>query len=84
MVRRPDADHAVVVFMTRPTCATHGEKDWCECEQCGGDGMDGHDCGEDVCMCFGPEDNMRCDICRGQGGWWRCYACQPVMADPTS
>lgn len=58
------------------TCALHGEKEWCECWNCE-DGYSGHDCGEDVCCCLYPEDNERCDICRGKGGWWRCYICAP-------
>jgi hypothetical protein len=50
---------------------------WVECEQCGGEGVDGHDCGEDCCCCADPEDNMRCDICGGQGGWYWCLADEP-------
>lgn len=60
-----------------PACALHGEKDWCECWQCGAAGVYGHDCGEDCCVCLYPEDNERCDICNGAGGWWRCYTCAP-------
>lgn len=64
--------------MTAPTvCDKHGEREWCECWQCGGEGVNGHDCGEDCCVCLAPEDNMRCDICSGKGGWWRCYTCAP-------
>lgn len=59
----------------------HGEKEWCECWQCGGEGAHGHDCGEDTCVCLIAEDNMRCDICRGEGGWWRCYTCAPETED---
>ncbi len=69
---------------TPPVCflyPSHGEKEWCECWQCGAEGVSGHDCGEDVCCCLHPEDNMRCDICRGKGGWWRCYTCAPVTED---
>lgn len=59
-------------------CAIHGrEREWCWCYECGGEGVSGHDCGEDCCCCLYPEDNMRCDICRGRGGWWRCYVCAP-------
>lgn len=63
---------------TPKVCARHGEKEWCECWQCGGEGVDGHDCGEDCCCCLYPEDNMTCDICNGHGGWWRCYQCTPL------
>lgn len=44
---------------------------WVECWQCGGEGSDGHDCGEDTCCCLWPEDNVTCDICLGKGGWYR-------------
>ena len=59
-------------------CKQHGEREWCECWQCGGDGVHGHDCGEDCCCCLHPEDNTTCDICDGHGGWWRCYQCAPA------
>lgn len=49
------------------------EMDWIECDHCGGEGLDGHDCGEDVCCCLYPEDNEQCDMCDGNGGWWQCY-----------
>lgn len=39
------------------------------CYQCGGEGVTHHDCGEDTCCCLYPEDNVRCDICHGEGGW---------------
>lgn len=42
------------------------------CDQCGGDGVDGHDCGEDVCCCLDPDENVDCDVCGGEGGWWIC------------
>lgn len=44
--------------------------EWRECWKCGGEGMSEHDCGEDTCCCFMPEDNVRCDICNGDGGWY--------------
>jgi len=59
----------------------HGEREWCECWQCDGEGVSGHDCGDDCCCCLDPEDNMRCDICGGHGGWWRCYTCNPEEED---
>ena len=43
-----------------------------ECEHCGGEGMDGHDCGEDSCCCLYPEENVRCQFCNGKGWWWYC------------
>jgi hypothetical protein len=43
-----------------------------ECYQCHGDGLYGHDCGEDCCACLYPEDNEPCDICDGKGYWQAC------------
>lgn len=48
--------------------------DYKHCEMCDGDGYDGHDCGEDCCMCLNPEDNVPCDTCGGKGGWYRCFS----------
>lgn len=48
--------------------------DWIECWQCGGEGYSDHDCGEDTCCCLDPEDNVRCDVCNGKGGWHRAPA----------
>lgn len=48
-----------------------------ECWQCGGEGVSHHDCGEDVCCCRWPEDNVRCDICDGKGGYKVCFTCHP-------
>jgi hypothetical protein len=45
-----------------------------ECEQCGCEGVDGHDCGEDTCCCLCPEENVVCDICGGVGGWFVCMS----------
>jgi len=42
------------------------------CDQCGGEGYWGHDCGEDVCCCLDPEENERCERCDGEGSWWYC------------
>jgi hypothetical protein len=41
-----------------------------DCDQCE-DGFDGHDCGEDCCACYRPEDNVICQICDGDGGWYQ-------------
>lgn len=51
------------------------ELDWRDCWQCGGEGYTDHDCGEDCCCCLNPEPNVRCDECRGKGGWLQCRAC---------
>jgi hypothetical protein len=61
-------------------CSLHGDKEFVECWNCGGEGYAGHDCGEDCCVCAEPEENVRCDICRGKGGWWRCYTCTPEQS----
>lgn len=56
-------------------CARCGSSlDFEQCEMCGGEGVYGHDCGEDCCVCLHPEDNMRCDICHGEGSWPRCFS----------
>lgn len=46
--------------------------DWERCDTCGGEGLDGHDCGEDTCCCLCPEENQTCDVCYGKGGWHKC------------
>lgn len=57
-----------------PECPTCGAGlDWEHCDQCGGEGLDGHDCGDDTCCCLYPEDNLSCEQCDGAGGWWRCF-----------
>ena len=54
-------------------CARCGSSvGWMECETCGGEGIDGHDCGEDCCCCADPDENVRCGICDGEGGWPVC------------
>ena len=62
-------------------CKDHGDKSWQECWGCGSTGYSYHDCGEDCCVCLDPEDNVRCDICLGEGGWYRCYTCTPMTED---
>jgi hypothetical protein len=47
-------------------------REWERCDHCGGEGVYGHDCGEDCCCCLDPEDNIPCDVCGGKGGWWMC------------
>lgn len=41
-----------------------------DCDACGGEGVCGHECGEDTCCCLDPEENMACDWCGGRG-WFR-------------
>ena len=45
------------------------------CDVCDGDGVYGHDCGEDCCCCLDPEDNLDCDYCGGRGYVMRCLGC---------
>lgn len=44
-----------------------------DCENCE-DGYSHHDCGEDSCCCLHPENNVRCDVCEGHGGWRVCLS----------
>lgn len=62
-------------------CPQHGDKQWIDCYNCAGEGFSHHDCGEDCCCCLDPEDNVTCDICRGDGGWWACFTCNPESFD---
>lgn len=59
-----------------PCCARCGSDVYRqECESCGGEGLNGHDCGEDCCCCADPEEpNVTCDICGDDGGWWNCLS----------
>ena len=55
-------------------CARCGSScDYQDCDNCD-DGADGHDCGEDVCVCLYPEENVACQYCDGNGGWHRCLS----------
>lgn len=45
-----------------------------QCENCGGEGVSGHECGEDSCCCWHPEDNRQCDYCKGTGGSYCCLS----------
>jgi len=43
---------------------------WRVCWDCGGEGYTYHDCGEDVCCCLNPVDNVECQTCEGKCGWY--------------
>lgn len=43
-----------------------------DCENCGGEWLDGHECGEDCCCCADPKENVPCDICQGKGYFRTC------------
>lgn len=46
-----------------------------QCEHCGGEGLDGHDCGEDTCCCGAPDvDNVECNVCLGRGSFPVCLS----------
>jgi hypothetical protein len=65
-------------LLKKATCSEcGGDKQWRECYACGGEGVYGHDCGEDTCCCLEPEDNDPCDTCRGRMGWYQCVICHP-------
>lgn len=56
-------------------CARCGSSlDRVRCENCGGDGVTGHNCGDDTCCCLDPEDNVTCGSCRGECGFWQCLS----------
>lgn len=75
--RYPDHDYGSYLERDEHPCPTCGsDMDWRECERCTG-GYVGHDCGEDTCCCADPEDNVVCDICEGEEGWYVCYRCTP-------
>lgn len=61
--------------MTSHNCARCGsDVERILCDECDGDGVSGHDCGEDCCNCLDPEPNVQCGRCLGAGGWWHCLA----------
>lgn len=43
--------------------------EWVDCWNCNGEGVTHHECGDDVCCCLLPEDNVICDYCNGDGGY---------------
>ena len=50
---------------------------WVDCGQCD-EGYLGSDCIDDLChggeCIHGDSGQIRCDFCRGEGGWWRCVS----------
>ena len=70
--------------MDNPMCPRCGccEMFWQECEHCGGTGFSHHVCGEDTCCCLYPEDNVLCDICEGECGWYVCTCDENGKHDP--
>ncbi len=46
------------------------ETEWQDCYNCGGEGyLEGN---EEDPLWYDPGDLIRCDICRGNGGWRQC------------
>lgn len=54
-----------------PNCGHQAYERECNCD----DGIDGHECGEDVCCCLEPEENVECDECEGYGNHCWCKRC---------
>lgn len=59
-------------------CARCGSSvEWVDCYNCD-DGDLGSDCIDDLChggeCMHGDSGFIRCDICNGKGGWWRCIS----------
>lgn len=62
--------------MSEPEYSPYDYCEYVDCWKCGGEGYSHHDCGEDICCCLEPEDNVECDICKGHGGWYRQEECE--------
>ena len=58
-----------------------GEKTYVDCYNCAGEGFSHHDCGDDCCCCLAPEDNVLCEICKGNGGFYVCAHCHPASVE---
>lgn len=60
---------------TFPACLKcDGDVEWMDCEHCGGGGsveVPNEDYGD-------QDEEVFCDDCRGEGGWWRCHTCTRV------
>jgi hypothetical protein len=54
-----------------PQCQHHTYFRRCNCEE----GYSDHDCGDDCCLCFLPEPNVRCSECGGHGAHNWCPNC---------
>jgi hypothetical protein len=72
---------AIARTATQYQCARCGSSILFEgCSNCGGEGVTGHDCGEDSCCCADPEDNVSCDICHGSGAFAICLS-SPIWCE---
>ena len=54
------------------------ELEWTDCASCD-DGYYGHECGEDICVCLKPEENVVCTDCNGNGGFEVCVNCSETV-----
>lgn len=54
-----------------PNCGHEAYERTCDCNE----GYSYHDCGEDVCCCLYPNDNVKCDECEGRGHHRWCRRC---------
>jgi hypothetical protein len=78
-VRRAMSDS--LKHMKNGNCKKCGTtKVWKMCTNCEY-GFSRHDCGEDVCCCVLPVDNVVCDICEGKEGYYVCPSCSEGMFD---
>lgn len=65
-----------------PTCERCGQDlDWQNCWNCE-DGFLGSDCIDDLChgndeCIHGDAGRIRCDVCKGDGGYFMCWNCRP-------
>lgn len=68
-LRTPRRERKIVVkdLPREPEWDEREHVDMEECDACGGDGVSGHDCGEDTCCCLNPDDNITCQTCNGTG-----------------
>lgn len=62
----------------RPICSTCGDwKEWVTCDQCDEGFIDRYE--EDPNWFDWADSWERCDICDGEGGWYRCFTCAPLQ-----
>ena len=61
----------IVIEEYEPPCPRcGGQTDWQECENGCDEGY--FYPGEDDPIQYDPDEELSCDVCQGQGGWWMC------------